>query len=219
MTEKYKPNPDDIYPIRMMNGETWPHAVFLKNVIDHPRIEIGDYTYYNDFESPKDFAQKLAPYLHPVSPEKLIIGRFVQIAHGVQFITSSANHLMDGISTYPFAIFGGTWGDVLKVNYTNKGDTVIGHDVWLGHGSVVLPGVTVGSGAIIGTRSVVTKDVPPYAIVAGNPGKVIRYRFEPEEIERLLQISWWDWEMDVIEEYMQAIVDGDIDQLEKGIKS
>ena len=201
------PNPTITQPLILPNGEVWPHLVYLKNVIDHPRMEIGDYTYYNDHDDPKDYARKLAPYLHPPSPEKLIIGKFVQIAHGVQFITSSANHQMDGISTYTFATFIGDW-NYLETNYANKGNTVIGNDVWIGHEAVIMPGVTVGSGAIIGARSVVTKDVPPYTIVGGNPAKVIRARFNENDIKDLLEIAWWEWDISKIEEHMQLIISG-----------
>lgn len=163
------------YPVTMQNGQVWPHTVFLKNLIDHPNIEIGEYTYYNDFGEPKDFARTIAPYLHNFAPERLIIGKYVQIAHGCQFITSSANHQMNGFSTYPFAVFGGGWKSYTP-DFPNKGDTIVGDDVWLGHKAMTMPGVKIGSGTIVGAGSIVTRDTPEYSIVSGNPAKVIRMR-------------------------------------------
>ncbi len=204
------------HPITLPNGDIWPHTVFLNNVIDHPNVSIGDYTYYNHFNpSITDYTRELFPYLHVGVPEKVIIGKFVQIAHGVQLITSSANHQMDGFSTYPFAIFGQPWCDNYTPNWPQKGDTIIGHDVWLGHGATIMPGVKIGSGAIIATQCVVTKDVPDYSIVAGNPGKIIKMRFDEITIERLLQMAWWDWPIDKITANLQSIVGADIDKLQQ----
>src|SRR5579883_2150459 len=118
----YKPRHDMIHPLLLANGTKWPHTVYLKNVINHPKITIGDYTYYNDFGDVKDYVRKLAPYLFESSAERLIIGKFVQIAQGTQFITSSANHQMDGFSTYPFAVFGGEWQKAYTPIFPLKGD-------------------------------------------------------------------------------------------------
>ncbi len=149
--------PNQKFPVTQSNGEAWPHTIFLKNFINQPNIQIGDYTYYNDFRLPVETCvQLLIPYLHPLSPEKLIIGKFTQIAHGVQIVTSSANHQMDGFSTYPFNVFGEPWSNY-QPNWPNKGDTIIGNDVWIGHEALIMPGVTIGDGAIIASRSVVTK--------------------------------------------------------------
>src|SRR5574338_384761 len=162
-------NTAEKYPVPQSDGGVWPHTIFLKNFINHPKIEIGDYTYFNDFRLPVDDVRKLlAPYMHPVVPEKLIIGKFVQIAHGVQFITSSANHQMDGFSTYPFAVFGEPWSSSYQAKWPNKGDTIVGNDVWFGHEALIMPAVSICDGAIIASRSVVTKNVEPYTIVAGN---------------------------------------------------
>jgi virginiamycin A acetyltransferase len=207
--------PDTQYPIMMPNGETWPHTVFLKNFIDHPNIEIGEWTYYNDFRKPiDDYARLLAPYLYPGCPERLIIGKFCQIAHGTEFITSSANHQMNGFTTYPFFVFGNKWSQAYKLHLPYK-DTIVGHDVWFGHRSMVMPGVTIGSGAIIAANAVVTKDVPPYVIVAGNPARFIKRRFEAHIIDYLLESAWWDWPMDVIEENLGALTSGCLDTLKK----
>ena len=207
-------NPKTHLPVIGSDGKVWPHTMFLKNFITHPNIEIGDYTYYNDFrKNLGDVRQLIAPYLHEQAPEKLIIGKFVQIAHGTQFITSSGNHQMDGFSSYPFAVFGEPWSSAYTPNWPNKGDSVVGNDVWFGHQSLVMPAVTVGSGAVIAARSIVTKDVPPYAIVAGNPAKIIKMRFDDQIISTLLEIAWWEWPIDVITQNIKHIVGCDLDAL------
>ncbi len=209
-------NPNEKNPIKMQDGNAWPCTVFLKNVINHPNIQIGDYTYYNDFRLPMDdVRQLLVPYMHQYAPEKLIIGKFGQIAHGVQFITSSANHQMDGFSTYPFSVFGEPWISSYQAKWPNKGDTIVGNDVWIGHQALIMPAVTIGDGAIIASGSIVTKDVPPYAIVAGNPAKVIRKRFDEHTITSLLEIKWWDWPIEKITQNLAAIVGADIEALER----
>lgn len=209
-------NPNEKNPIKLPDGNAWPHTIFLKNFINHPNIQIGDYTYFNDFRLPvEDVRQLLAPYMHQGAPEKLIIGKFVQIAHGVQFITSSANHQMDGFSTYPFTVFGEPWSSAYEAKWPNKGDTVVGNDVWIGHEALIMPAVSIGDGSIIASRSVVTKDIPPYVIVGGNPARIIRKRFDDEIISSLLEIKWWDWSIDLINANVAAIVAGDISILKK----
>lgn len=211
-------NPNEQLPVKLPDGTAWPHTIFLKNFIDHPRIHIGDYTYYNDFRLPvSDVRQLLVPYMHAAAPEKLTIGKFVQIAHGVQFITSSANHQMDGFSTYPFCVFGEPWVSCYAPSWPNKGDTEVGNDVWIGHEALIMPAVTIGDGAIVASRSVVTKDVPAYAIVAGNPAKIIRMRFDEQIIAALLKIKWWDWPIEKINQHLPAIVGGDIAALEAAV--
>ncbi len=207
-------NTTEKYPIKQSDGNAWPHTIFLKNVINQPNIHIGDYTYFNDFRLPVDDVRKLlAPYMHPVVPEQLIIGKFVQIAHGVQFITSSANHQMDGFSTYPFAVFGEPWSSSYQAKWPNKGNTLVGNDVWIGHEALIMPGVSIGDGAIIASRSVVTKNVEPYTLVAGNAAKIIRKRFDDETIANLLKIKWWNWPIEVINKNIAAIVSADIEML------
>ncbi len=203
------------YPVKQTNGEVWPHTLFLKNFINQDNITIGDYSYYNDFDANlTDVRQRLMPYTHPHAPEQLIIKKFVQIAHGVQIITSSANHQMDGFSTYPFTVFGEPWSSAYQAEWPNKGNTVIEHDVWIGHQAIIMPAVTIGAGAIIGTGSVVTKDVPPYSIVAGNPAKIIKMRFAHHTIEKLLTIAWWDWDIEKITQHLSIICDSNINHLE-----
>ncbi|MFN3228408.1 MAG: CatB-related O-acetyltransferase [Asticcacaulis sp.] len=204
-------NPDLRLPIRLPDGTVVPYTVHLKAVLDHPRIEVGDYSYYSFFDAPQDFAGTLAPYLFAFSREKLVIGKFVQIAHGVTFVTSSANHPMGGFSTYPFRVFNPRTMDA----YSDLpfADTVIGHDVWIGYKAIIMPGVHIGHGAIIGTGAVVTKDVPPYAIVGGNPAQVLKLRFDEAMIADLLELCWWDWPLDVIEAALPALERGDLDAL------
>ncbi len=197
-----------VNPITLPNGQVAYGTVYLKNFIDHPRITVGDYSYASRFDTPDDWAQAMAPYLFPVSRERLIIGQFCQFAHGTTFITSSANHPMDGFSTYPFRVF----KPETMMAYIDlpSRNTVVGNDVWIGHGATVMPGVTIGDGAIVATGAVVTKDVAPFTIVGGNPARLIRRRFPDEVIAELLAIRWWDWDIDRIEANLAAIEDADI---------
>ncbi len=204
-------NRDATHPIRTPDGQVVLACVYLKNVIDHPRITVGDYSYASNLTAPTDWAQTLAPYLFPISKEKLIIGRFCQFAHGTLFITSSANHPMAGFSTYPFRVFKPeTMADYIDLPFRN---TIIGNDVWIGHGAIVMPGVTIGDGVIVAAGSVVAKDVPSYTIVGGNPARIIRQRFSDAAIADLLAIRWWDWDIDRIEARLAAIEGADIDAL------
>ncbi|MCF1708013.1 CatB-related O-acetyltransferase [Tabrizicola sp. J26] len=203
------------HPLVFPDGTEHPCMVHLNRVIDHPNIRIGDFTYANDFDPPADWAARIAPYLYPGAPERLVIGKFGQFAHGVRFVTASANHDTEGISTYPFAVFDPSQLAAFRDRVRDRPDTVIGNDVWIGHGALILPGVTIGNGAIIGAGAVVARDVPDYAIVAGNPARVIRYRFDPEVIERLNRIAWWDWPVERIASKVPALVSDDIDALER----
>ncbi|WP_422229174.1 CatB-related O-acetyltransferase [Rickettsia endosymbiont of Halotydeus destructor] len=183
-------------------------TIFLKHFIHNPNIIVGDYTYYSDSNNPEKFEYKNVRGAYFV---KLIIGKFCAIAMGTNFITDDMNHPMDGFSTYPFFIFE-NWN-----NYTpspdKRRDTIIGNDVWFGTNSTIMPGVNIGNGAIIGACSVVTKDVPPYSIVVGNPAKIVRQRFPDEIIEQLLKIKWWDWDYDKITRNISAIVGANIEKL------
>ena len=204
---------DKIYP-RTGDGET----VYLKNVVSDPNIEIGDYTMYNDYvRDPRDFAKNNVLYHYPVNGDKLKIGKFCSIACGAKFLFTSGNHAMQSLSTYPFPIFFEEWNldarDICSA-WDNKGDIIIGNDVWIGYEAVIMAGVTIGDGAIIGTRAVVTKDVPPYTIVGGVPAKIIRKRFDDATIERLENLRWWDWNAAKIQRNISAIQSGDIATLE-----
>ena len=201
-----------IYP---RTGDT--QTIYLKNVITDPNIEIGDYTIYNDFVNhPCDFQKNNVLYHYPINPDHLVIGKFCSIACGARFLFTSANHTMKSLSSYTFPIFFEEWGlDKKKVTdaWDNKGDIVIGNDVWIGYEAVILSGVTIGDGAIIGARAVVTKDVPPYTIVGGVPAKPIRKRFDEESITQLLEMRWWDWPQEKIAQNISAIQAGDIKEL------
>ena len=187
---------------------------FLKNVVKNPNIIVGDYTYYDDFENVENF-EKNVKYLFDFTGDKLIIGKFCMIASDVTFIMNGANHLSEAITSYPFAIFGKDWSNAMEgKQYPTKGNTTIGNDVWIGYGATIMPGVTIGDGAIIGSKSVVTKDVEPYAIVGGNPAKVIRKRFSDVEIEELLAMRWWDWPIEKITKNTQNLTGNNIQKLE-----
>lgn len=202
------PNPATLFPL-----EGYDRLCFLKNIIKNPNIIVGDYTYYDDFEQVENF-EKNVKYLFDFTGDKLRIGKFCMIASDVTFIMNGANHLVDAISTYPFAIFGNGWERAMEgKTYPVKGDTVIGNDVWIGHKAVIMPGVQVGDGAIIGSFAVVTKDVAPYSIVGGNPAQPLRKRFTAEEIEQLLRIRWWDWDVAKITRNVQLLSGTDIEAL------
>lgn len=205
--------PDTLYPISNPDGSPHRGTVFLKPAVDHQRLSVGDYTYASAFRPPDDWAARLAPYLFEFSPEMLIIGKFCQIADGVIFVTASANHRYDGISSFPFAIFGG--GDVAgRPSMPLAGpDTVIGNDVWIGQGAKILPGAQIADGVIIGAGSVVHGVVPAYTIVAGNPARQVRERFPRSGAAELKEIAWWDWPIDRILKHESAIMGGDIEAL------
>ena len=200
-------NPEKIYP-REGDRET----VYLKNVVTDPGIQVGEFTMYNDFvHDPREFEKKNVLYHYPVNKEKLVIGKFSSIACRAKFLFNSANHTLSSRSTYPFPIFFDEWGleksDVAAA-WDRKGDIVIGNDVWIGYEAVILAGVTIGDGAVIGARAVVTKDVPPYAIVGGVPARVIRSRFPEETVKALLRLKWWDWPAERIQEKLAEIREG-----------
>jgi len=204
------------HPMVMPDGTVITQVVHLNQVIDHPRITVGEHSYYHDFQPRDDYAGAIAPYLFPFSAERLVIGRFVQIAHGTRFVTASANHRMDGFSTYPFWNFmmtPKTSSEEVKAileTLSDKGDTVVGNDVWLGMEAMVMPGVTIGDGAIVAARAVVVKDVAPYTIVGGNPARPLKRRFDQDVIDALLEIRWWDWPLEKIEANLEALQGADI---------
>ena len=196
------PNPTTKFPLAH-----YDRLCFLKNIITNPNIIVGDYTYYDDFEDVHNF-EKNVKYHFDFTGDKLIIGKFCMIASDVTFIMNGANHLTDAVSTFPFAIFGNGWEDAMKEKtYPTKGDTTIGNDVWIGYKAMIMAGVTIGDGAIIASRSVVTKDVAPYSIVGGNPAKEIKKRFSEEKIEKLLKLKWWDWDIEKITKNVQNLTD------------
>ncbi|GAA4936544.1 CatB-related O-acetyltransferase [Actinoplanes utahensis] len=177
-------------------------------------IEVGEFSYYDDPDDATGFETRNVLYHY--GPEKLIIGRFCALATGVRFIMNGANHQMDGPSTFPFPSMGGDWSrhvDLL-IDLPNRGDTVLGNDVWLGYGVTVMPGVRIGHGAIVAAGSVVTSDVPDYTIVGGNPARPIRKRFSDEDIARLLAVAWWDWPAEHITAHIRTIMSGSVADLE-----
>lgn len=203
------PDPKNPHP---MPG--FPQVCFIKNVVSNPNIIIGDYTYYDDLKDSEDFERNVF-YHYPFVGDKLIIGKFCALATGVKFIMNGANHKISGFSTYPFYIFGNGWERVMPQpnELPFKGDTEIGNDVWIGHESVIMPGVKIGDGAIIASKSVVTKNVPPYTIVGGNPASLLRQRFSDETIQVLLEIAWWNWDIEKITRNLEKIVNADIKAL------
>lgn len=203
------------HPMHFRDGTPNRGLVHLNRVIDHPNIRIGDFTYASSFDPPQDWAMRLAPYTHAGAPERLVIGRFCQIADRVRIITASANHPMAGISTYPFAIFDpARLGDYID-QIGDLPDTEIGHDVWVGDGAIILPGARIGNGVIIGAGAVVGGRVADYAVVAGNPGRVIRMRFDDATIARLLALAWWHWPAERIARATPALARADIAALEE----
>lgn len=196
-------------------GDT--QTIYLRAAITDPSIEVGEYTMYNDFvRDPRGFEKNNVLYHYPVNRDRLIIGRFCSIACGAKFLFTSANHAMRSLSTYPFPIFFEEWGlDAKNIAsaWDNKGDIVVGNDVWIGFEAVILSGVTIGDGAIIGARAVVTRDVPPYTIVGGVPAKPIRKRFDEETIAQLERMRWWDWPREQIAASLAAIQAGALDQI------
>ena len=193
-------------------------TVYLQNVVTDPSISVGEYTTYDDFvNDPREFQKNNVLYHYPVNHERLVIGKFCSIACGARFIMNSANHALGSLSTYVFPIFYEEWDHGMKVTeaWDNRGDIVVGNDVWIGYEAVILSGVTIGDGAIVAARSVVTKDVPPYTIVGGVPAKPIRRRFDQETIDALLELRWWDWPLERLSGSLRAIQAGDLEALRK----
>jgi virginiamycin A acetyltransferase len=209
------PNPGALHPL-----EGFPRVCFIRNTVHNPNIIVGEYTYYDDPDDSENFERNVL-YHYPFIGDRLVIGKFCALAHGVKFIMNGANHRMAGISTYPFQIFGNGWESVMPGpgDLPYKGDTVVGNDVWIGYESLIMPGVRIGDGAIIASRSVVVSDIPAYAIAGGNPARVIRRRFTDEAIAELEAIAWWDWPVERITRNLRHIVDADIDALRRAAAS
>lgn len=212
------PDPTKIRWSEMFDGQT-PNTVFLKPLITSPKIEVGEFTYYNAYNHPDDPMKfETNNVLYSVGPEKLVIGKFCAIAAGAKFLLSGANHPMLGTSTFPFFAFGGTWLErtaEFLPQVPSRGDTVIGNDVWIGRDATIMPGVTIGDGAIVATGAVVVADVPPYTVVAGNPARPVRQRFVAGDIEVLLRVAWWHWPLEAITEHVREIWTGTPTELEQ----
>jgi virginiamycin A acetyltransferase len=203
------PNKDEKFPL-----QNYDRLCFLKNIIKNPNIIVGDFTYYDDFVDVNNF-EKNVKYHFDFIGDKLIIGKFCMIASDVKFIMNGANHLTTAISSFPFAIFGEDWKNAMDgKEYPSKGNTEIGNDVWIGFNSTIMPGIKIGDGVIIGANSTVTKSVEPYTIVGGNPAKEIKKRFSKEQIELLLEIKWWNWEIEKITANVQNLTSENIESLE-----
>lgn len=204
----FGPDKNIKYPL-----ENYDRLCFLKNVVKNPNIIVGDYTYYDDFEDVQNF-EKNVKYHFDFVGDKLIIGKFCMIASDVKFIMNGANHLTNALTTYPFAIFGNGWENAMDgKSYPQKGDIIIGNDVWIGYNATIMAGVRIGDGAIIATNSTVIKDVEPYAIVGGNPATQIKKRFPDETISKLLELAWWNWDIVKITANLHHLTGTDIEKL------
>ena len=194
-------------------------TIYLQNAVQNPMIEIGAFTIYNDFaRDPTEFQRNNVLYHYPVNGDRLKIGKFCSIACGAKFLMNSANHAMGSLSSYVFPIFWEDWGLEKRPAdaWDNRGDIVVGNDVWIGYEAVILSGVTIGDGGVIGTGDVVTKDFAPYSIVGGVPAKEIRKRFDPETVDALLLLRWWDWPLEKIAAHLQDIQSGNLNALLNG---
>ena len=210
------PNPNEIFP------NEYHTSCFIKNVITAPNISVGDYTYYDDPADPAGFEKNNVLFNWPEFGDRLIIGKFCSIACGTQFIMGPANHRISSVTTYPFAVFGGEWAERVPSHLSQlpfKGDIIVGNDVWIGRNSVILPGVTIGDGAIVAAHSVVARDVEPYTVVGGNPARFLKKRFREELIQLLLQLRWWDFSPEKLVEILPLLCDTDLERAEKKLES
>ena len=203
------PSPAQRHPI-----EGAERLGFLKNFITRTNIEVGDYTYSDDPRGVDRFEQNVLYHFDFVG-DRLVIGRFCSIAAETRFIMNGGNHATDWFTTYPFPVFEQGWETATPEAWPYRGDTTVGHDVWIGYGATIMPGVHIGNGAIIATASVVTGHVEPYQIVGGNPARPIRYRFDEGTREALTEIAWWDWDADKITRNVRAICSNDLDELRR----
>ncbi|MDE5583941.1 MAG: CatB-related O-acetyltransferase [Ruminococcus sp.] len=203
------PNPDKIFPVP--NCDT---VTYVKPTIKNPNIIVGDFTYFSDV----DF-EKHVTHHYGFNGDRLIIGKFCQIASGINFVMNGANHQMNAVSTYPFYIMEGWEQEVPPLSEMPiKGDTIIGNDVWIGQNVTILAGVHIGDGAIIGMNSVVGSDIPPYTIVAGNPARTIRKRFDDELINLMLEFRWWNKSIQEINKLIPLLSCSDLEKVKSEIK-
>ena len=209
------PNPNEIFP------NQYGTSCFVKHVVQAPNISIGNYTYYDDRDNPTGFEQNNILFNYPEFGDRLIIGKFCQIASGAKFIMGPANHRISSVTTYPFSVFGGRWSEQTPPHLSQlpfKGDIVVGNDVWIGRESVIMPGVKIGDGSIIGAYAVVTRDVPPYCVVGGNPARFIKKRFHDELIQILLELKWWDFPEEKLVEFLPLLCDPDLENVQQRLK-
>lgn len=201
------PDPNAIFP------NEYGTTCFIRNVVKAPNISVGEYTYYDSEDHPELFEQTNVLFNYPFFGDKLIIGKFCQIAHGTTFIMGAANHRLGSATTYPFNVMGGVWREISTPHIEelpHKGDTVIGNDVWLGRNCTILPGVKIGNGAIVAACSVVTKDVAPYTVVGGNPARFLKKRFDDGTAALLEELRWWDLPPEELTEIIPVLCDTDI---------
>ena len=208
------PDPDALHPV-----PAHPRIAFLKPLAEgRPNVSVGDYTYYDDPEGPETFFERRVLHHHDFLGDRLEIGRFCAIAAGATFVMNGANHATHGFSTYPFAVFGGGWeagfdpADWLR---GGRGDTVVGHDVWIGGEAMILPGTRIGHGAVVGARAVVSGEVPPYGVAVGNPARIVRRRFDEATVAALLEIAWWDWPPGKLVRHIDAVRGADVAALRR----
>ena len=190
-------------------------------MVKAPNISIGDYTYYDDAEDPAGFEKNNVLFNYPEFGDRLIIGKFCAIASDVRFIMGPANHRISSVTTYPFHVFGGAWAERTPPHMDQlprKGDTVIGNDVWIGRESVILPGVKIGDGAIVAACSVVSGDIPPYAVFGGNPARLVKMRFDQELIGLLLRFRWWDLDGEELAELLPLLCDPDLEKVRRALR-
>ena len=209
------PNPNEIFP------NQYGTSCFVKHVVQAPNISIGDYTYYDDRDNPTGFEQNNILFNYPEFGDRLIIGKFCQIASGAKFIMGPANHRISSVTTYPFSVFGGRWSEQTPPHLSQlpfKGDIVVGNDGWIGRESVIMPGVKIGDGSIIGAYAVVTRDVPPYCVVGGNPARFIKKRFHDELIQIRLELKWWDFPEEKLVEFLPLLCDPDLENVQQRLK-
>lgn len=195
-------------------------SCFIKNVVKAPNISIGDYAYYDDAVDPTGFERNNVLFNYQEYGDKLIIGKFCQIASGTKFIMGSANHRVSSATTYPFDVFGGLWSEYTPPHMEQllrKGDTIIGHDVWIGRESIIVTGVKIGDGAIVAAYSVVVKDIPPYTVYGGNPAKFMRDRFDDELKNLLLRFRWWDLEPEQLVDILPLLCNPDLAKLKQSL--
>ena len=201
------PDPNAIFP------NEYGTTCFIRNVVKAPNISAGEYTYYDSEDHPELFEQTNVLFNYPFFGDKLIIGKFCQIAHGTTFIMGAANHRLGSATTYPFNVMGGVWREISTPHIEelpHKGDTVIGNDVWLGRNCTILPGVKIGNGAIVAACSVVTKDVAPYTVVGGNPARFLKRRFDDGTAALLEELRWWDLPPEELTEIIPVLCDTDM---------
>lgn len=209
------PDPKAVFP------NEYKTSCFLKNVVKAPNIIVGDYTYYDDANDPTGFERNNVLFNYPEFGDRLVIGKFCQIASGTTFIMGAANHRISSVTTYPFDVFGGAWSERTPSHLSqlpHKGDTVIGNDVWIGRESVIMPGVSIGDGAIVAAYSVVTRDVPPYGVVGGNPARLIKRRLDDEMIDLLLAVRWWDFEPERLAAFLPVLCDDDLPSVRRRLE-